>query len=253
MFGPYSFSSTGAIVDNVPDIGFSLETQTRPLYGFAAGPGTVSHELAHQWFGDTVSVASWQHIWLNEGFASFAAWLWTEHTGGLPTAQSALNAYNRFAATSPFWNQSIADPQRDTMFSSAVYSRGAMTLAALRQRIGDDKFFRILQTWTAIHPLQHGHHRPVHFAGPENQRPGFEWVLQDMALGQNKARLFFLGRSVVECGTKPYTRRRVRHKVPHSTKTKPPPIRNETQQRQPRACRVVRSGGFRAARDPEAD
>jgi aminopeptidase N len=156
MFGRYAFSSTGAIVDNVPDIGFSLETQTRPLYGFAAGTGTVSHELAHQWFGDSVSVADWQHIWLNEGFASFAAWLWTEHTGGLTTAKSALNAYNRYPATSAFWNQSIADPQRDTMFSGAVYTRGAMTLAALRERVGDDAFFRILQTWTATHRYQTG-------------------------------------------------------------------------------------------------
>jgi aminopeptidase N len=156
MFGPYAFSSTGAIVDNVPDIGFSLETQTRPLYGFAAGAGTVSHELAHQWFGDSVSVDSWQHIWLNEGFASFAAWLWTEHTGGLTTAKSALAAYNRYPANSAFWNQSIADPQRDTMFSGAVYTRGAMTLAALRQRVGDDAFFQILRTWTATHRYRTG-------------------------------------------------------------------------------------------------
>jgi aminopeptidase N len=150
-FGPYPFTSTGAIVDNVPDVGFSLETQTRPLYGFAADQGTISHELSHQWFGDSVSVRTWREIWLNEGFATFAAWLWTEHTGGNSTYVSALNAYNRLPATSSFWNQSIADPQRDTMFSSAVYNRGGMTLAALRHRIGDPDFFRLLTTWTAQH------------------------------------------------------------------------------------------------------
>jgi aminopeptidase N len=151
VFGPYAFTSTGAIVDNVPDIGFSLETQTRPLYGFAAGPGTVSHELSHQWFGDSVSVNDWSQIWLNEGFATFAAWLWTEHTGGLTTLQSATNSYNSRPATSQFWNQSIADPQRDTMFSSAVYNRGGMTLAMLRNKIGDTAFFKVLQTWTGQH------------------------------------------------------------------------------------------------------
>jgi aminopeptidase N len=150
-FGPYAFTSTGAIVDNVPDVGFSLETQTRPLYGFAAGAGTISHELSHQWFGDSVSVRTWRDIWLNEGFATFAAWLWTEHTGGASTYTSALNAYNRTPATSSFWNQSIADPQRDTMFSSAVYNRGGMTLAALRHRIGDFDFFTLLNKWTAQH------------------------------------------------------------------------------------------------------
>jgi len=151
VFGPYAFTSTGAIVDNVPDIGFSLETQTRPLYGFAAGSGTVSHELSHQWFGDSVSVADWSQIWLNEGFATFAAWLWTEHTGGPTTLQSATNGYNRRDASSPFWNQAVADPQRDTMFSSAVYQRGGMTLALLRNKIGDPDFFQLLQTWTRTH------------------------------------------------------------------------------------------------------
>jgi len=150
-FGRYPFTSTGAIVDNVPNVGFSLETQTRPLYGFAAGPGTVSHELSHQWFGDSVSVRTWRHIWLNEGFATFAAWLWGEHTGGNSTYVSAKNTYDRIPATSSFWNQSIADPQRDTMFSSAVYNRGGMTLAALRHRIGDPAFFTLLNRWPAQH------------------------------------------------------------------------------------------------------
>jgi aminopeptidase N len=151
MFGRYPFTSTGAIVDNVPDVGFSLETQTRPLYGFAPDPGTMSHELAHQWFGDSVSVATWRHIWLNEGFATFAAQLWDEHTGGTATYPHFKNEYGSIASGNPFWNQSIADPRRNTMFSDAVYERGGMTLAALRHRIGDAKFFSLLRTWTAQH------------------------------------------------------------------------------------------------------
>jgi len=151
-FGPYPFTSTGAIIDNLPDVGFSLETQTRPLYGFAPDPVTLSHELSHQWFGDSVSVANWQHIWLNEGFATFSMYYWLEHSGtGPSTFENFRNLWQRTAASSAFWDQSIADPQRDTMFSSAVYYRGGMTLAALRHRIGDADFFQILRTWTATH------------------------------------------------------------------------------------------------------
>ncbi|WP_375489803.1 M1 family metallopeptidase [uncultured Jatrophihabitans sp.] len=150
-FGRYPFTSTGAIVDNVPDVGFSLETQTRPLYGFSPDPTTMSHELSHQWFGDSVSVATWRNIWLNEGFATFAEQLWAEHTGGPSTYSYFSQLFAKIPASDGFWHQAIADPKRNTMFSSAVYSRGGMTLAALRHRIGDAKFFTLLRTWTAQH------------------------------------------------------------------------------------------------------
>lgn len=150
-FGRYPFTSTGAIVDNVPDVGFSLETQTRPLYGFSPDPGTMSHELSHQWFGDSVSVATWRDIWLNEGFATFAEQLWSEHRGATSTYAHFKSEFAQVAASSSFWHQSIADPKRNTMFSSAVYERGGMTLAALRHRLGDVTFFRLLRTWTAMH------------------------------------------------------------------------------------------------------
>ncbi|HEY2298790.1 MAG TPA: M1 family metallopeptidase [Jatrophihabitans sp.] len=151
LFGSYPFTSTGAIVDNVQHVGFSLETETRPLYGFAPDQYTVSHELAHEWFGDSVSVRTWRDIWLNEGFATFASWLWAEHTTGQNTRTTALQVYRNYGSANRFWRQSIADPKRNTMFSGAVYYRGAMTLAALRQRIGDNAFFKLLRTWVRTH------------------------------------------------------------------------------------------------------
>ena len=159
-FGPYPFDSTGAIADNATyngqALGFSLETQTRPLYSAVRSTSTIAHELAHMWFGDSVSVADWRHIWLNEGFASYAQYLWTEHLGGASPHDQFVAEFNSRPASDPFWSTVIADPQRDTMFARAVHRRGAMTPQALRDKIGTDAFFRVLRTWTAEHRQGNG-------------------------------------------------------------------------------------------------
>ncbi|MEW2157478.1 M1 family metallopeptidase [Streptomyces sp. NPDC007189] len=151
VFGPYPFEETGAIVDDMPEAGFSLEVQSKPAYSAVRNETTIVHELAHQWFGDSVSVAQWKDIWLNEGFATYAQWLWAEHRGTRSAHDSFLAAYNALPADSSFWQTKVADPQRDTMFASAVYQRGAMTLQMLRERIGDKAFFTLLPAWTNLH------------------------------------------------------------------------------------------------------
>ncbi|MEU9185835.1 M1 family metallopeptidase [Streptomyces sp. NPDC048484] len=151
VFGPYPFEETGAIVDDMPAAGFSLEVQSKPVYSAVRSETTIVHELAHQWFGDSVSVERWQNIWLNEGFATYSQWLWAEHQGTRSAHDSFLAAYDARPAANPFWQVEVADPQRDTMFASAVYQRGAMTLQVLRERIGDTAFFKLLPTWTKLH------------------------------------------------------------------------------------------------------
>jgi aminopeptidase N len=154
-FGPYPLRSAGGIVDDLPEFEFALETQTRPIYasGFFTDPDSadvvVVHELAHQWIGDLLRIDLWKDIWLNEGFASYAEWLWLEREG-LSTPQEEFDA---IAAEAPpeFWQTTIGDPGEATekLFDIAVYLRGAMTLHALRTTVGDDDFFDILAEWVA--------------------------------------------------------------------------------------------------------
>jgi aminopeptidase N len=155
FLGPYPFRTAGGIVDDVPELGFALETQTRPVYaaGFFADPAlgdsTVVHELAHQWTGDLVRLARWQDIWLNEGFATYAEWLWSEHEG-LVTVQDQFDQFAALPADDPLWAVAPGDPgaTADLLFANAVYYRGAMTLHALRQAVGDDTMRSIVREWT---------------------------------------------------------------------------------------------------------
>jgi hypothetical protein len=153
VFGRYPFSTSGGIVDIAP-IGFALETQTRPIYSTAfftdpiPGEDVVVHELAHQWAGDDVTIARWRDIWLNEGFATYAEWMWSE-ADGRETAQEFFDDFaNGIPADDPFWSVTIGHPQSaDLLFDISVYWRGGMTLHALRTEIGDAAFFRLMRTW----------------------------------------------------------------------------------------------------------
>jgi aminopeptidase N len=157
-FGPYPFSTTGGIVPNQEDLRFALETQTRPVYSkrFWITPSTgqprdadwvVVHELAHQWAGDDIALARWQDIWLNEGFASWAEWVWEEHLGNATTQEILEATYESIPADDPFWDVPIGEPAIADLFSDPVYVRGAMTVQALLNEVGEPAFRQILLSW----------------------------------------------------------------------------------------------------------
>jgi aminopeptidase N len=144
--GDYPFSVVGGVTIGL-NPGFALENQTRPTYPAVGGAftGLVVHELAHQWFGDDIAVQDWHDIWLNEGFASFMEWRWSETHG--QRSGAALLQSNYANASADFWQVVVADPGASRVFDSAIYTRGAMTLQALRNRVGDATFWRIIRTW----------------------------------------------------------------------------------------------------------
>jgi len=244
IFGPYPFDAYGVVVHNQP-FRFALETQTLSTFGSTfISEEVVVHELAHSWFGNSVTPAAWQHIWLNEGFATYASVLWLEYAygpealddelayyyelmanyneiplnprqaasviGQLPLsgmlisvdqASAALSAlltpavspeqaramaesvgrdplpadelvvlvrnadFDQVGVTAEMYrdfllaiglteeaealetSHVIGDPGPDNLFTEDVYERGALTLHALRLRVGDDTFFTILQTY----------------------------------------------------------------------------------------------------------
>jgi len=152
LFGPYPFENYGiALVDG---FGAALENQTLSVFDRNIATSfffeaVLIHELAHQWFGDSVSLGRWSDIWLNEGFASYAEWLWIEREDGRDVMEQEIAAerdeYDGAGLTAP------GVPPAFDLFNASVYRVGAMTLHALRLTVGDAAFFEIVQTYAATY------------------------------------------------------------------------------------------------------
>ncbi|MFE9683062.1 M1 family metallopeptidase [Streptomyces sp. NPDC006285] len=192
-FGPYPFSSAGAIVVGEGDAEYALETQNRPVFPGAPGLELLVHEVAHQWFGNSVTPESWRDMWLNEGFATYAEWLWAEEHGG----DSAQEVFDLLYAGDYFEKKADGDavwafppgrpPNAARISGSPVYERGAMVLHRIREETGDEVFRGILRGWAAVH--RHGNADTDDFtAYVERKAPGvdFSRIWADWLYGEGR-------------------------------------------------------------------
>ncbi|MCR8671908.1 M1 family metallopeptidase, partial [Agrococcus sp. HG114] len=151
-FGPYPFDDYTVVV--TPDeLEIPLESHAAAVFGANHIDGRggeerlIAHELAHQWFGNSVGVRSWQHIWLNEGLACYAEWLWSDASGRESADELAALHHRRLAALPQ--DLVLGDPGPERMFDDRIYKRGALLVHALRIELGDVRFFELLHEWAA--------------------------------------------------------------------------------------------------------
>ena len=148
--GPYPFESYGGILSSREDFGGALETQTLPVYGLGAGhESVIAHELAHQWFGNDVSLERWSDIWLNEGIAEYLSLLWLRERDGEEAFVERLAKLQLFVQTRQVGPP--LDPGVENLFGVEVYLRGSLAVHALHRALGDELFFAVLSEFYSSH------------------------------------------------------------------------------------------------------
>jgi aminopeptidase N len=160
--GRYPFDSYGSLAAD-REFGYALETQTLSLYpAFAFLPDfpeagrepLMVHELAHQWFGDSVAPESWSDLWLNEGHATWYEWLYgdeffVDQVPGYDFVPRVREAYSHGDQWRALYGP-VARPSSSELFelfSPNVYDGGAVVLYALRQVIGEEAFAELQRRW----------------------------------------------------------------------------------------------------------
>lgn len=158
LFGPYPFSADYAVVVTPDALEIPLESQGLSTFGSNLlgrdweSQRLIAHELSHQWFGNSVTARMLADIWLHEGFACYSEWLWSAEAGG-PDVDDWARRHWRSLSRQP-QDLLLGAPGADRMFDDRVYKRGALTLHALRRRIGEEPFFELLRCW--VHRYRHG-------------------------------------------------------------------------------------------------
>ncbi len=151
LFGPYPFGQY-TVVHTADALEIPIESQGLSSFGANhastdwSNQRLVAHELAHQWFGNSLTLRNWRDIWLHEGFACYSEWLWSEQAGIRTADQQAATHWTRLSKLPQ--DVVLTDPGPCRMFDDRIYKRGALALHALRLHLGDASFFELLRSWT---------------------------------------------------------------------------------------------------------
>ena len=150
LFGPYPFNEYGVVIsDNTAPcdtVDTALEVQSLSIHcpsAVMASERVIIHELAHQWFGDSISLENWKDIWLKEGLARYSEWLWDSKNDPIVLSRIAKNYENGFFDSSA----SVGEPPPDGLYSDESYTGGALVFHALHLQIGDEAFIKLLKTY----------------------------------------------------------------------------------------------------------
>jgi aminopeptidase N len=150
LIGPYPFDSYGSAIVDDPELFYALETQAMSTFpvDVHGSADFVSHELAHQWFGNSVSVKRWEDLWLAEGPATFFEFVWA-HRNDPAAFEAAMRNNYAFVVQQGFGSNIVQDPV--DLFDPGIYYRGAATLYALQLEVGKPTFYRILKTFLTVY------------------------------------------------------------------------------------------------------
>jgi aminopeptidase N len=158
VVGPYPYEKL-AHVESSTRFG-GMENSSAIFYGRGGwearrmGEGVIAHETAHQWFGDAVTPASWYHLWVSEGFASYFGPLYFESRDGVEAFRERMEAAGRTAKNSDVIGQAIIDSTSNNLYdllNANSYQKGAWVLHMLRGLLGDEVFFQAIREYYARH------------------------------------------------------------------------------------------------------